>query len=233
VNAAGRSDDGAERSRSVVSGAFAVLGSLRRLGTARVSEVERECGLPRTTVTRLLAQLRHAGAAEHTADGWRLGPVIMTLGAEVPAAPRLRAVARRPLMALARATGCLVALSADVGGRGLVLDVLPGTRPVALEPCPGLLYEDSVAAAGLPTARLAVARAHAQAHEGDMRPVIDAGSVDPRVSCVAAPLRLSRSDTGAVLLMVPREDGLSDHVVGATRRTAGRIATELSRPVAR
>jgi hypothetical protein len=63
-----------------------------------------------------------------------------------------------------------------------------------------------------------------------MRPVIDAGGVDPRVNCVAAPLRVSPSDTGSVLLMVPREDGITEGMIRATRQTAGRIATELSRP---
>ncbi|MCF3961114.1 helix-turn-helix domain-containing protein [Streptomyces fuscigenes] len=216
--------------RSVVSTAFTLLGCLRRLGTARVSELERASGLPRTTVTRLLGQLRLAGAAEHTADGWRLGPVIMELGTQVPGEPRLREVAQRPLMDLARATGGLVALSVDIGGRRLVLDVLPGSRPVAFEPRPGPMDDEHLAAIGLPAARLATARAHAQARAGDLSPVIDIGDVDPRVSCVAAPLRLSRSDTGAVSLMLPREEGIADHVVRATRRTAGRIATELSRP---
>ncbi|WP_329458020.1 helix-turn-helix domain-containing protein [Streptomyces sp. NBC_01497] len=229
MDAAGRNPE-AEASRTVVSGAFAVLGSLRGLGSARVSEVQRACGLPRTTVTRLLAHLRRAGAVERTGDRWRLGPVIMELGAEVPAEPRLRAVAQRPLMELAGATGGLVALSVDIGGRGLMVEVLPGDRPVARAPRPGLLHEDDLAAVGLPVARLAVVRAHERAHTGDMRPVIDAGGVDPRVSCVAAPLRLSPSDTGAVSLMLPGGAGIPDPMVNATRRTAGRIATELSRP---
>lgn len=228
-----RRSEAGESPRSVLGEAFALLGCLRRLGSARVSEVHRACGLPRTTVSRLLGQLEQVGAVERTDGRWRIGPTVMELGSEVPAEPRLRAVAQRPLVELAKATGGLVALSVDVGGRGLVVDVLPGNHPIAVEPRPGMtLYEDGLAETGLRAGRLAAVRAHMQAHTGDMRPVIDAGGADPRVNCVAAPLRLSRSDTGAVWLMLPAEQGIAEHVVSATRRTAGRIATELSKPPA-
>lgn len=222
-----------ESPRSVLGEAFALLGCLRGLGTARVSDVQRACGLPRTTVSRLLLQLQQVGAVERADGRWRLGPTVMELGSEIPAEPRLRAVAQRPLVELAKATGGLVALSVDVAGRGLVVDVLPGNHPVAVEPRPGMmLSQDGLAAPGLRAGRLAAIRAHIQAHAGDMRPVIDHGGADPRVNCVAAPLRLSRSDTGAVWLMMPAEQGIAAHVVSATRRTAGRIATELSKPTA-
>jgi DNA-binding IclR family transcriptional regulator len=59
--------------------------------------------------------------------------------------------------------------------------------------------------------------------------VIDAGGVDPRVSCVAAPLRLSPHDVAAVWLMVSGGAGVPEAAVAATRRTAGRIASALSR----
>jgi len=36
--------------RSVISGAFGLLASLRRLGSAQVSELQRDCGPPKTTV---------------------------------------------------------------------------------------------------------------------------------------------------------------------------------------
>jgi IclR family transcriptional regulator, acetate operon repressor len=87
----GRDDSPA---RPVVHGAFGVLAALRQLGSARVSELERRTGLPRTTVRRLLIQLENVGAVESSTGRWRLGPTVLELGAGVPASRDLRAVAR-------------------------------------------------------------------------------------------------------------------------------------------
>jgi IclR family transcriptional regulator, acetate operon repressor len=211
---------GAVPPRAVIEGAFSLLTLLRERGAARVSELQRECGLPRTTVHRLLGQLAEVGAVERSGRQWRLGPALMALGAEVPAEPRLRAVARRPLLDLANATGALVALSVEMSGREMVIDVFPGRRRLPLEPDPGMALSDG---------RLASARACARAHRGDLRPAVDAGSVHPGISCAAAPFRLSPRDVGAVGLMIPGGVGVSDHALAATRRTAGRIASALSR----
>jgi DNA-binding IclR family transcriptional regulator len=206
--------------RAVVHGAFGLLTALHELGSGRVSELQRRSDLPRTTVHRLLAQLEEVGAVERSGTRWRLGPTLLALGAGVPAEPRLRAAARRPLMDLASSTGELVALSADTGGLAVVIDVLPGRRRLALEPSPGTVMQ---------VGEIAALRAHEQARRGDLRAVIDAGAVDPRVSCVAAPLRLSPNDVAAVQLMVPGSGGVPSAFVAATRRTAGRIASALSR----
>jgi IclR family transcriptional regulator, acetate operon repressor len=206
--------------RAVIRAAFGLLASLHGLGSARVSELQRDCGLPRTTVYRLLNQLQEVGAVERSAGRWRLGPALVELGAGVPSEPRLRSVARRPLMDLSDATGELVVLSVEMAGHGVIIEVLPGRVRLPLEPEPGTVLEGE---------RLAAVRAHEQAHRGDLRPVIDAGEVDPRVSCVAAPLRLSPRDVAAVWLMVPGGSGVPEAEVAATRRAAGRIASRLSR----
>jgi IclR family transcriptional regulator, acetate operon repressor len=217
--------------RAVVRGAFDLLASLRALGSARVSELQRRSGLPRTTVHRLLAQLEDVGAVERSAGRWRLGPTVLRLGAEIPAEPRLRAVASRPLLELANLSGALAALSVEIAGQGMVVDVLPGTRALAIEPVPGMVLDRAeLAAAGLQAPRLASVRAHEHARRGDLRPVVDAGAVDPRVSCVAAPLRLSGGDVAAVWLMVPGRAGVPAPMVAATRRAAGRIASQLPKP---
>jgi DNA-binding IclR family transcriptional regulator len=202
--------------RGVIEGAFALMTSLRETGPARVSELQRSCGLPRTTVNRLLAQLAEVGAVERSGPLWQLGPVLVALGAGVPSEPRLRSVARRPLLDLANATGALVALSVEMSGSGMVIDVLAGAAQLPFEPDPGTAFTDG---------RLAAA----QAHRGDMRPVMEAGQVHPGISCAAAPLRLSPSEIGAVSLMVPGGAGVLEPVVAATRRTAGRIASTLTR----
>jgi len=205
--------------RAVVDGAFGLLTLLHELGSARVSELQRVSGLPRTTVHRLLRQLEDVGAVERSAGRWRLGPRLVELGARVPAEPRLRSVARRPLLDLVNVTGALVALSVEMAGQALVIDVLPGTRRLPYEPHPGAVLELATSAAR---------RAHERARHGDLRPVIDAGGADRRISCVAAPFRLSPRDVGAVWLMVPGGAGVPASMVAATRRAAGRIASQLS-----
>jgi len=205
--------------RTVVDGAFGLLTLLYGLGPARVSELQRISGLPRTTVHRLLTQLEDVGAVERLAGRWRIGPRLVELGARVPAEPRLRAVARRPLMDLANATGALVALSVEIAGRSMVIDVLPGTRRLPFEPHLGEELDRT------PSAAL---RAHRRARIGDLRVVVDVGVADRRISCVAAPLRLSRTDVGAVWLLLPGRAGVPASIFAATRRTAARIASQLS-----
>ena len=224
-------DSGDGVSRAVISGAFAVLTSLSGLGSARVSDLQRDSGLPRTTVHRLLSQLEELSAVERSSGRWRLGPAMVRLGAAVPAEPRLRSVARRPLMDLASATGEIVALSVEMAGEGMVIDVLPGKRPHPHQPEPGLTPSRAkLVKMGLDPAKLAYLRAHEQARRGDLRPVIDIAIVAPDVSCVAAPLRLTHGGVGAVWMMIPGGAPIPAPFVAATRRTAGRIASQLSRP---
>jgi IclR family transcriptional regulator, acetate operon repressor len=206
--------------RGVIESAFDLLELLRARGLARVSDLQRDSGLPRTTVHRLLGQLARVGAVERSGSRWRLGPALVTLGSGVPAEPRLRSAARRPLLDLASGTGAMVVLSVELGGRGVVIDVLSGSHRLPLEPDPGTVFSDL---------RMAASRAHARAHDGDLRPVVDIGRVHPGISCAAAPLRLSPRDVGAVWLMVPDGTGVPGPAVAATRRTAGRIASALPR----
>jgi IclR family transcriptional regulator, acetate operon repressor len=217
--------------RAVVAGAFSLLTSLSALGAARVSDLQREAGLPRTTVHRLLSQLEMVGAVERSSGRWRLGPAMVALGAAVPAEPRLRSVARRPLMDLAKATGQIIVLSVEMAGEGMVIETLPGKLTHPHQPEPGRTpTKQALLDLGLDPAKLAYLRAHERAHLGDLRPVIDEAVVASDVSCVAAPLRLPHGGVAAVWMMVPGGESIPGPFVAATRRTAGRIATQLSRP---
>jgi len=134
-------------------------------------------------------------------------------------------------MDLARASGAIVGLSVEMAGEGMIIDVLPGKRPHPHQPEPGKTpSRAALAEMGLDPAKLAYPRAHEQAHRGDMRPVIDVAVVASDVSCVAAPLRLSHGDVGAVWMMLPGREDVPAPFIAATRRTAGRIASELSQP---
>jgi IclR family transcriptional regulator, acetate operon repressor len=211
---------GDDSARAVIHGAFEVLATLKHLGNARVSEVQRNCGLPRSTVQRLLVQLEAVGAVERVAARWRLGPTMVLLGAEVPAAPRLRSVARRPLLDLAFATGALVALSVEMADHTAFVEVVPGKTRLPHEPEPGMVL-------GMPKSAKALARE--QSRRGDLRLVIDAGG-DLGISVASAPIRLSAREVAVVKVMVPSTSGVPEPLVLATRRVADRIASDLSNP---
>ena len=136
------------------------------------------------------------------------------------------------MMDLASATGAIVGLSVEMAGEGMVIDVLAGKRSHPHQPEPGMTpTRAELVERGIDPAELAFLRAHEQAHRGDMRPIIDVAIVAPDVSCVAAPLRLAHGGVGAVWVMLPGEEGVPGPFVAATRRTAGRIASQLSQPI--
>jgi hypothetical protein len=134
-------------------------------------------------------------------------------------------------MDLASATGEIVALSVEMAGEGMVVDVLPGRRTHPHQPEPGLTPNRAeLAERGIDPAKLAFLRAHERARRGDLRPVVDVAIVAPDVSCVAAPLRLAHGGVGAVWMMVPGGAPISAPIVAATSRVARRIASQLSGP---
>lgn len=222
---ADRHDD---QPRAVITGAFRLLDSLRRRGSARVVDLQRDCDMPRTTVTRLLTQLLEVGAVARYASQWRLGPTMIELGSGPAAHPHLESVSRRPLMELAVNTGALVVLSVEMADRCMVTDVLPGTQPIAREPHPGMDISENAGPSGFDPDNLAAVRVFRQARNGDFRAAIDAGRTHPKISCCAAPLRVTPTNIAVVWLMLPSGDGIPDAMVAAARRTAGRIGTRLA-----
>ena len=106
---------GAGRNESIRR-AFRVLECLARSPGASVAAVARETGLPRATVTRVLATLADVGAARRDGAGWTLGPSIAELarGADPPLAER----AGPQLAALAADLGETVMLAVPEGAAG-------------------------------------------------------------------------------------------------------------------
>jgi IclR family acetate operon transcriptional repressor len=96
--------------------AFRVLEGLSRHPGASVARVARETGLPRATVTRVLATLADVGAARRDAGGWTVGPTIAALarGIDPPLAER----AGPHLTALAAELGETVMLAVPEGAVG-------------------------------------------------------------------------------------------------------------------
>jgi IclR family transcriptional regulator, pca regulon regulatory protein len=106
---------GAGRNESIRR-AFEVLDCLSRQPGASVADVARETGLPRATVTRVLATLADVGAARRDGGGWTVGPSIAALarGIDPPLAERAGA----QLDALAAELGETVMLAVPEGAVG-------------------------------------------------------------------------------------------------------------------
>jgi len=120
--------------RSVLEGAFGLLGAVERAGEAGLTRLAAECGLPKTTAYRLLEQLVELGAVERSRRGYRVGLRLFRLGQGWQPHPGLRAAARAPARRLARTTGATVGINVLREGQTLVLDWTVGETPAALGP---------------------------------------------------------------------------------------------------
>ncbi|MEV0095917.1 helix-turn-helix domain-containing protein [Streptomyces sp. NPDC050738] len=107
--------------RSVIEGAFGLLGALEVAHEAGLTRLAAECGLPKTTAYRLLEQLIELGAVERGPGGYRMGLRIFRLGYGWQPHPGLRAAAREPVRRLGQATGATVAVNVLRQGQTLVL----------------------------------------------------------------------------------------------------------------
>jgi DNA-binding IclR family transcriptional regulator len=117
-----------------------------------VAAVARATGLPRTTVTRLLASLADEGAAVLRDGGWRLGPRVALL-ARGPA-PALEERAQPALDTLATELGETVMLAVPDGTAGArVVAEAAGTRMVGVGSWLGRTLDDP--ASGFVRLRLA------------------------------------------------------------------------------
>jgi hypothetical protein len=197
----------------VIESAFGLLELLRGLGRARLAELTKESGLPRTTVHRLMGQLTAVGAIERIGAYYRLGPNLLSLGQHVTPLERLRAVAQRPLIELAAATPAHVGLIAMTATAPIYLDVLLGRDRLPFRREPGEPVPSGSAGVRLLQSGVPVV-------------VDDGGSIDG-VSCAAYVLRLPGGDVACVGLVVPLPR-LPRGLLAPLQATTSRIATLLA-----
>jgi DNA-binding IclR family transcriptional regulator len=113
-----------------VERAFAVLRCLAG-GTSGVSSVAHEVGLPKSTVSRLLATLVELGAVEQSAAGeYRVGPALVDLAAGALPGPNLTAIARPHLVELVRALDETAGLGVLDGRDVVYVAQINGDHPV-------------------------------------------------------------------------------------------------------
>ena len=132
--------------RQAYPGTQAVLRAVRLLKsftpgrpTRGLAELSRESGLNRSTAYRLLTALESEGLLEREAEGegWRLGGVVVTLGATALGATDLRAAAHVELTGLARSTRETASLEVRAADSVVVLEEAMGPHVVGTTPSVG------------------------------------------------------------------------------------------------
>ncbi|MEU5047830.1 IclR family transcriptional regulator [Streptomyces griseorubiginosus] len=218
--------------RSVMEGAFALLGAVERAGEAGPTRLAAECGLPKTTAYRLLEQLVDLGAVERSRGGYRMGPLVFRLGRSWQPYPGLRAAARAPARRLARLTGAAVALNVLREGQTLVLDWTPGDDVGAI----GGLQDGAAFPWFTAAGKVLVAGAHPRTLKGPLPAAwqreaeairergaaFDREGVASGVCCVAVALHGPTGAPLASLSLVTDPEHSLDRLVGAVQQT-GRI----------
>jgi DNA-binding IclR family transcriptional regulator len=201
----------------VIESAFDLLELLRGLGRLRLAELTKESELPRTTVYRLLGQLRAVGAVERVGAHYRLGPSLLSLAHHVTPLDQLRAVAQRPLIELAASTRAQVALLSMSGNVPIYLELLRGAvLPLRREP-------------GEPAPANSAAERVLRSGE---RLAINDGSSMYGVSCAAHLLKLPGGEVAAVSVVVPTSR-FPRELVAPLKSTVARIAGQLDAQTSR
>jgi DNA-binding IclR family transcriptional regulator len=209
-----RSLAGAGRNESIRR-AFQVLECLARRPGASVAGVARETGLPRATVTRVLATLAEVEAARRDDGGWTVGPGIAALarGIDPPLAER----AGPHLAALAAELGETVMLAVPEGAVGArVVAEAAGSRMVRVGSWLGLTLTDP--ASGFVRMRLAaLARPDRERAVAGLRLVAHTGAtIRSRRGLLAELDRIARDDHAEVVDEL--EQGLAGLAVPLRRR---------------
>jgi DNA-binding transcriptional ArsR family regulator len=131
---------GSEHGREVLDSGFRILRALPDADERRqMSSLAELTSMPRSTVYRLLRQLRHSGAAELRADGrWAVSPQL--LGVAGPAHPLdgIRTSANRVIQALREQTGAAVSLVVATGASLIALEMVPGREDLPIEAYSGV-----------------------------------------------------------------------------------------------
>jgi IclR family transcriptional regulator, acetate operon repressor len=222
--------------RGVLEGAFSVLEALSDAPDGLgLSELSRECGLPKATTFRLVEQLAGIGAVQRHERRYFVGSLLVRLGRSWQPFPRLRRVALQPVKALAASSRTAVAITVLDGDRIRVVTAtlgavgeLPSMQPdsyVASRTAAGRVLlatqpdrDPPAAFSGVEWRRL---RAGLRTHGAV---VIDHQEATPGICCVAAPVRLPEGSGTASISALVVNRTVPPNLVDSVLRTADKIS---------
>jgi DNA-binding transcriptional ArsR family regulator len=143
------SSNGGTGGREVLESGFRVLRALPHADQRRqVSSLAELTSIPRSTVHRLLLQLRRGGAVELRADGrWAVSPQLVEVVGRAGPFDGIRTGTNRILQALRTQTGATVSLVAAAGTSLIAVEYIPGHEDLPIDVYAGAEMPDRTAAA--------------------------------------------------------------------------------------
>jgi DNA-binding IclR family transcriptional regulator len=135
--------------REVLESGFRVLRALPDADQCRqVSSLAELTSIPRSTVHRLLLQLRRSGAVELRADGrWAVSPQLVAVVGRAGPFDGMRTGTNRILQALLAQTGATVSVVVAAGTSLIPLEYIPGHEDLPIDVYAGAGMPDLTAAA--------------------------------------------------------------------------------------
>lgn len=136
--------------REVLESGFRILRALPDADEHRqASSLAELTSIPRSTVHRLLRQLRRSKAVELRADGrWSVSPHLLGIAGRAQPLDGIRTGANRIIQELREQTGATVSLVvATEGASFIALEMIPGTEGLPIESYAGVEMPDQTAAA--------------------------------------------------------------------------------------
>jgi hypothetical protein len=143
------SSEGGEGGREVLDSGFRVLRALPDADRRRqVSSLAELTSIPRSTVHRLLLQLRRSAAVELDADGrWAVSPQLVEITGRTGPFDGIRTGTNRILQALRAQTGATVSLVVATGTSLIAVEFIPGHEDLPIDVYAGAAMPDLTAAA--------------------------------------------------------------------------------------
>ncbi|GGF32876.1 helix-turn-helix domain-containing protein [Subtercola lobariae] len=209
-------------SRGVLEGAFALLEHLPDTQPPhQLRDLALLSGVPRSSVYRLLDQLRAIGAVELVGDRFVLGRAMLTMGARVEPATGLRRDTGRMLQALREQTGATVSLIASAESSATVIESIPGRDTLPVDIFAGRLLPVHAAGSLVIEPSAAPERVNAA-----RRAAVDDGDVVSGLSCFAVAIPLPDGSAAALQLSTLPEDPAIRYS-SVTQQVAARIREHL------
>lgn len=143
------SSEGGEGGREVLDSGFRVLRALPDADRRRqVSSLAELTSIPRSTVHRLLLQLRRSAAVELDADGrWAVSPQLVKITGRTGPFDGIRTGTNRILQALRAQTGATVSLVVATDTSLIAVEFIPGHEDLPIDVYAGAAVPDLTAAA--------------------------------------------------------------------------------------
>ncbi|MDJ1137224.1 helix-turn-helix domain-containing protein [Streptomyces iconiensis] len=135
--------------REVIESGFRVLRALPQSDERRqLSSLAELTRIPRTTVSRLLRQLRRSGAVERAPGGrWAVSPQLLGMGARARTLGHARTRANRVIQELRDQTGATVSLVVPAQTGLVAVEMIPGREELPIDAYAGIEMPDMSAAA--------------------------------------------------------------------------------------